>query len=839
MTRLILSIMLAFLATQAHAEWRTTKALPIPYSGVAPREIISDEFSDYATNPQRSLEYVLFDTIDKDQLKSGAIPAWNYVLGLFSFDVKKLAVAGLPEPLIRPYLASRSGEIYFPYFFGPLKDTQTGSYGCAVPLIVLNGPEAKSGMRTFFAYESLTAQWNTGARARAGISNRLVATMVHELVHAIQGIQAIDPTDWKCPGKLKWISEGIANGIAHYLMSKRAPVMLERYDWARDERLYSETLVSNDGTEAYGSGSFFRYLFEATESNNVSDLSIARDLIKKISANEADNADLALKAVARVVENHSNRSFSIILAEFLTELASYSKRYKIRNDRWIRESFGECEEFNLLPGATQTIFVQVDAVAGLCIKVSWSQYLAPAALQIYAELPGTDIGNLHLGEAYRTNNQIGRALFCYDVTSRIPNRITNNAERKCILRRQATRIGTDGSGISSTNGWTSDFGMLGEGEAHFILTNAAKDISTTQPMGLELTLGSILVKDETGKTLGARKKVTNPVKEGRTLLDSRVHAMAGGPGRLLFDGRSVFGDGLDVGFLEGSPGAGEIDGAAVVARTGEYNVILIKDKTGFPNGGAIMREPDGSFSGAITTLGMKGMPEFPSCGFKIPAELTIHEQTKEQLSFRVSGDVFNMSRETMSGQGNLCDRLRSAHVEFKSIEVSLPWSANYDGTATIERAYPPMQDIYDTEEFRSGPSFGGIETSRSIVFGDEDPDDLDTEVSEQTSSPTGPTQSTSSSTLPPSCTCLCPGFVHPMTEPCFGRCETVLKQCTAPNTLADTISTNDSETNLYNDLLGSRDIPDEIREILTSDFRTMSPGTRRQIIRESAWEQAE
>ena len=818
------------------AQWDATSFVAIPDTGSSPHNIIYNNFSRYIDEAFYSTGegQVTYEKIDEARLKSGAFAALTEVLRHASYDAKKLANANFPKPKIVPILTSWEGDARIPIFWQSFPDDSAdalASYYCRYfgdhSIININS--------SLVPYERLNDAWNGGVPRRTEMTSQMSWAITHELIHAIQ---ANTNSGRSCDDNDVWISEGIASGLASYLLQKREPKSLKNYHWARNERSYANPLYTNDAITVYGSGSFFRYLVESTEVHGVSDLRIARNLTTQLDVSDHRSRVSLLRGVDRVVKNFSDsRELSVVLAEFFTELASYKSRYDRSNDEvWIWSAFSSCEEFQMQPGVPFTRSFSIRRNAARCIKVEWEGFQEPKALQIYLEGEGVDQGSLHMGQSVVSqSNSFQR---CYDITSKIDNRLAKPAEQKCMMRRGATKYSADGV-ASTVNGWTSDFNLEGSGFAFLILTNAAKNIWESTPSDVTITMSGTRAKDEEGVSLPPRKKVTTPVKDGRTLMDSRVHALAGGPGRLLIDGRSVSGGGLDDGFLDGSPGAGEIDGAAIVVRTGEYNVILVKDKTGVPNGGAIMREPDGSFSGAITTLGMKGMPEFPSCGFKIPAELTIQEQTKEQLSFRVSGDVFNMSRETMSGQGSMCDRLRSAHVEFKAIDVSLPWSANYDGTATIERAYPPMQDIYDEKEFRSGPSFGGIATSRSIVFGDDVPDDLDTDETEQTSSPTGPTQSTISSTLPLSCTCLCPGFVHPTTEPCLAKCEPVLRQCSAPNILADTLSTTDAETNLYYDLLGSRNIPDEIRDILTSDFRTMSPETRRQIIRESAWEQAE
>lgn len=794
------------------AQWETVRALPVPIDGQDP---ISD------------IQNFWFDSFDKQQLKSGAIAPLNYAFGLVSFDAKKLADAGFPEPKINRYLTDESGT-YIPIFWHNLGDKAGGDYSCQLGQIRANSE--------FYDYRLLQEMWERGGWERSESVYNLSSLIIHELVHAIQEGAGKNSL---CLDNPNWISEALAEGISAYLLSKRDRNALRDHKWARNERNYSVSLVERAENYNYESGSFIRYLIEATETNGVSDLALPNDIIRSLTASDVTSRTRVIDALDVIVRRHSGgRPLAMILAEFHAEYGSYSARYDTASPTWMRRSFGRCVEYNLTPGQSLTQTIRITSNAARCIIVRWALFEQPAALQLYLAGEGADEGNLHVGEAVRASSTLAATKYCWSVTKAVSNRIARDAETKCILRRGAVQQHADGS-MTSVNGWTSDFNVDGDGAVFLTITNANEKLSTTEEVEINLTIGTNLVKDESEASLPPRKKAPNPVKDGRTLMDSRVHALAGGPGRLLIDGRSVSGGGLDDGFLEGSPGAGEIDGAAVVVRTGEYNVILIKDKTGFPNGAAIMREPDGSFSGAITTLGMKGMPEFPSCGFKIPAELTIREQTKEKLSFRVSGDVFNMSRETLSGQGNLCDRLRTAHVEYKEIDVSLPWSANYDGTATIERAYPPMQDIYDEREFRSGPSFGGIETSRSIVFGDDTSDDFDNDEPEQTPSSTSPTGSTTSNMPSLSCTCLCPGFVHPITEPCFGKCEPVLRQCTARDTLANTAATNAAETNLYRDLLGSRDIPDEIRDILTSDFETMSLDTRRQILRESVWEQSQ
>ena len=822
----VVSIFVLCLAGPSFAEWRTTKAHPV--------EKLSNDYLQV-------VEDFFYETDGLDDAQSKLTLPLTVIFDEFSSDLKKLALAKFPEPLVNPYLETPAGEVFIPVFSENLFDEDGnpdggGEYSCQNETISISRTSSN------FSPKIIHDQWDQGRSAFGPVKDRVLVFLAHEIIHAIQA-----KAGWMCTGfgpASDWYTEGTADGIAHYLLSHRNPSALKSYRWARNERFYSNPLVSNDGHNEYDSGSFFRYLFEATETNGKMNLSLARDLTTNMDKDAIGSRQSrlgVLKELDRIVRKYNGgRPLALTLAEFFTEYASYGGkqgRYGLDLRKWYYHAFEDCSEFELTPGATATLRLLISENAAHCIRVNWKSFEQPASLQIYTEGKSTHDGALHMGQSHVGPSDENLEA-CYDVTSFIDSRIAAIASWKCMLRRSATKFSSDGT-EQAVDGWTSDHNLVGDGFTYLILTNASENLVFSVPKEVNVTFGTNLVRDESGKDLPPRRDVKDPVKDGLTLMDSRVHAAVLAPGRLLFDGRSVFGDGLDVGFLDGSPGAGEVDGSATIIRTGTYNVMLLKDNAGRPDGGAIMREPDGTFLGAIITLGMKGMPEFPSCGFKVPAELTILEQTKEKLSFRVSGDVFHLSRETMSGQGEMCERLRAAHVEYKEINVSLPWSANYDGTATIERAYPPMQDIYDEREFRSGPSFGGIETSRSIVFGDKLSDDLNSEEPNQTSSPTGPTQSTSSTKLPPACTCLCPGFVHPTTEPCFGQCEPVLRQCSAPNSLADTLATNEAETNLYNDLLGLRGIPDDIRDVLTSDFSTMSLETRRQIIRESVWDQAE
>ena len=527
----------------------------------------------------------------------------------------------------------------------------------------------------------------------------------------------------------------------------------------------------------------------------------------------------------KIVADHSGgRRFALIFAEFLTEFASYYRRYGFSHEKWIRRNFGKCSEYQLQPGEVVTKKVVIGKNAARCIKLEWTGFEASTGAQFYIDGEVAARGVLHLGEAFRNQTALSQDWRCYDFTSKIDQRLKKPKDQKCMLRRGAFK------GKQPVNGWRTDLDIYGDGYAYFILTNAAEKMSETLQFTFDLSIGTNLVVDKRGVHQQPRKQVSESVKDGLTLMDSRVHSIAGGPGRLLIDGGSLAEDGIDTGFLAGVSGSREIDAAAVIVRTRKYMVALLKDKNGVPNSAMIIGDPTAFPGQSIMTLGTQGMPDIPSCGYQIPAQLEILEQSKERFRYRVSGDLFNFSPAIMmaAGSEDSCALLRRSHLEFESLEVSLPRSELFDGTVEIARAYPPMQDVYDDLEFRSGPSLGGLGTTRSLVLGDG-PIEPNEPVGGSSDAESSSSSGTSSAAI---CNCHCPNIVSPSSGACFDQCKPVLKICPDPNSV-DALAADAAR---YSDILKGRNLSEPIHEMLMSDFEALSGDTRSQIIREALWQ---
>lgn len=809
--RFILFAALIF-ATAAHGQWQTSDALPVPTETLGSDK----EYLEYAT--------------DTEEFFRGAADPLGYVFNHLSSDARKLLYAGFPEPLLAETITI-DGDSYLPYFWvaGPPVghvDSYRGSYSCNTRRISVN--------RARFPYLGLQGSWQNGGRNRVSSAEGLYLVLMHELMHSIQANVASPYICDGIYGKRNWAAEAKATGIAGYFIDKRNPGFagvggeLNRY--IIGERSYAAPLVSSYDRSDYRSSSFIRYLIEGTERGGRSDLAIVRDLTTELTAATAVNDQRVLKSVEDIIRPYNgDRPLALVFSEFLTEFGSYSKRYGRSADRWIRSVFGPCERYEVQPGivVTQEIFINWNA--GRCIDIRWQGVEAGTALQFKIESDHVSSGSLHLGESFRTKPGGDSGFqYCYDVTSRIDHRLSGAAETKCMLRRAAAGTGATRGATGNFNGWTTDFNLQGSGRAMFILTNAAENMAETQKVTFDLAIGTNRVVDETGASLKPRRETDQPVRNGRTLMDSRVHAIAGGPGRLFFDGRSIFGDGIDVGFLEGAPGAEEIDGGGAIVRAGDYMIMLIKDKQGVPDAAMIVRDPQTSGGRSITTLGTQGLGDIPSCGYAVPATIDFLSKSDDVLRFKVSGDLFDFSPTTMMavGQNGFCNALRAAHVEYKSIEVSLPFPELYDGNIEITRAYPPMQDIYDELEFRSGPSFGGIATSASIVLGDGA---LEEENAEDAGNIGDNLTSGGSSAV--QCTCHCPNIVSPTSGVCFNRCEPVFQMCPDPNS-PDALNADASQ---YSGILREQGLADAVREMLLSDFSAMSGDTRSQIIRDALW----
>lgn len=846
----------------ALAEWPTTEFIAVPMKDKqTSTKAAEKDFEDHAVNGERLLKNFFFDSWSPAPPPEAAELLKN-AFGGASSDAERLANAGARAPNLAEYFIPRKvGGRHIPVYWETFKGVGGGAaWSCVDKRITIsNEVLSLSTLATRWAREFHPTHPRYYKNNPAYIENATNAMIMHELIHAIQ---AAADSPWDCiaaggggvgTANSSWIAEATANGISHYLIWKRVPNLLEIYNLARLERYYSKPLY--DTAEKYTSQSLIFYLMEATEVDGKSDLSLAVDILTKFTAAAAQTRDGTLRKLASIVEDHSKidshkRPFALTFAEFLTEYASYSNRHGISEAEWMQRGFHDCAEYALTPGSVDTIEIIVSPNAARCIKVDWSGFSQAVALQFLLEGTEDQIGSLHLGQAsYHAqvpSSDEGSLVteikntdaYCYDVTSRLDNRLSRPASEKCMLRRGAQLIDQAGGTDKHSATWTSDFNLggvgnvAGNGHAYFILTNAAEDITTTKKATVTLSIGTNMALDKNGASLAPRTSSEVPAKAGRTLMDSRVHAIGGGPGRVFFDGRSIFGDGIDLGFLEAVPGSEEIDAGGTIVRSRKYMIMLAKDKAGFPNQAAIIRDPQTSGGQLVTTLGTKGSSSMPSCGYQVPASLELLSTSGDVLHFVVSGDMFNFTPSKMmaAGPNGFCATLRATHVEYASIEVSLPFPALYDGTVRVSRISPPMQEIYDDLEFPSGPSFGGIATSRSLLSGGGAPSDSETEPA--SNAPDGPTSPSGNASSAVQCICHCPSIVSPSNTTCVDQCAPTLQICPDPSS-TEAIAADRSR---YDEFLKGRDLTDSVRDMLLSDLETMSGETRSLLIREALGE---
>jgi len=508
---------------------------------------------------------------------------------------------------------------------------------------------------------------------------------------------------------------------------------------------------------------FFRYLIDSSEADARSQQAIAAEFERLASlrsqAEFAGGLDALVQRNSELNASETPRGLFQVLPEFLTEYASYGgARYlhqlpdpenrngdtgEITAEAWIEDVFLDCVVLDVSPGMIDFSDIILESLAGECVKISWTGFTRPVALQLFAEGAGRGYGNLHLGEALH-RDAIGD-LSCYGHTHRLANRIALPMNQKCMLRRGAQVIG--GEEIAT---WTSGFNLLGSGSTHLIVSNVAKDAAETRPVEFRLVAGALSATKVSGTHIEPREITALGAEIGRgmTLMDSRVHTMVGGPDRILFDNGSIAGTGVETGFLENMPGGQSgAGGVFTFVRGGDYWIGLMGDRSGaqdIENVGFIMKEPGrldttanmpqglsqpmgmgglpsfgglggGAFQPPIVAGGMMEFPGTVECGYQPAVKVTPMERSRYTLRFRMSADLFDpMKMMTAGGSASGCSALRHMHVEFADFEVSLPFGLFYESDVEISRGSPSGQEAYDKIDFFDGPNFGGILSSRSI-----------------------------------------------------------------------------------------------------------------------------
>jgi hypothetical protein len=892
-------------APQALADWPTTSFVPVPPTeGEGPDDTIASGFGDYATGLGTIVNFsndtVTVDTLDIGALRRGAAGALTDVMRLVSLDTSKMERAGFPAPKIQPLLVVEStGEAFYPIFWvaelnAPFRQNcyampgLTGYFGAARWTITANGG------RNGFPYSRINSAWRRGGRSKDQMLTYMSTQLVHEVMHAVQS-NGFDSEG--CGRAPKWLVEGTADAIAYYLASKRVPHAFDTYPWMRNTRRYDVSLDARQFTGAtnlrysYAAGSFFRYLIEATESGAASDLKIMKDLVTMPTSSVTSHNGV-IDGINKVIKaNSGGRGLYRVLPEFLTEYGSYGgSRYRTQHygggregdlttENWLDEVFLHCVDYFVEPGDVVKKKITLMPLAGECVHVTWANFKEPVSLQFFADDAGADYGALHLGEAVK-GNAFGKE-YCYDVTKGLSNRLARKMTEKCILKRGANELSGAGSPTKEVAAWTKDFPLLGTGEAYYIISNVAKEPTETKKLEINLLIGSIKAEKQDGEHVKPREPgaAEKPVEMGMSDINKRVHAMNGAGDRILFDGRSVFGDGVGLGFLEGVAGAGNTgDGVFTLVRGGDYWLGWIgagPNQPNFGDGAFILKDPSriesgNMMRGIIMSAGMMGMSLDEDCGYDIITVITPIEETPERLRFRVEADLFDTMRAMMAGGGEMpmCEVLRLGFVEHAVFEVALPYGALYAGDSRIARGHPPGQDVYDESDFYNGPNFGGIETSRSLVVDGPPPDDMfNSPLPGGGGSAAG--GGGSGGALAGNCDCSCRNVKDPPSQDCVAQCAPQWAICqggtsgagmpgktgipgmppifgqapaaqspaqTAPASTASApkapTPTLEAQRKWFTRLISGQGLSPDVEKMLADDFVTMSDDTRAKLIRQ-------
>lgn len=343
----ILAVLTCVLVPVAAQAWDTISFVPVPVEAKPTTNPYFPEYDalgtlmrDYSSvidgnEISFSADVVSFDKIDDGPFRSGAVAATVDILRLASLDAKRLAAACLPQPIISKKLHDPVHGLRIPVFWQPL-DGDNFRYGesCGLGLTYIQANAAK------FSYSRLSSAHSAGGVRRQRMLDYISSQLTHELLHAVQAAGFGRGPECSYPDHLKWLKEGSADGFAFYLLSKRSPGVFKRNVQSRNTRAYSNPLYNDEKGTAYNSGSFFRYLVEATETGGNSNLQIVKEVIAGIQPDEARSGQDVLGALDRIVQKHSNnRPLALVYAEFLTELGSYGDRYGVPDAQWLGHSF--------------------------------------------------------------------------------------------------------------------------------------------------------------------------------------------------------------------------------------------------------------------------------------------------------------------------------------------------------------------------------------------------------------------------------------------------------------------------------------------------------------------
>lgn len=888
MKRLIAALLLACMPPAiATAQWPTTEYVPFPNMPTSDdiEEFISDGFPGFATGAETFFNItgatMVVETLNLTALMGVAAAPLQAVLGVVSNDSKALETAGFPAPIIEPMITVNStGKKYYALWWTPFR-LQNGQPDRVTPMrhgcygFGINDAIARIALQVnnnFWPFAQILAGWNSRfSWGRPWSQSKLRSTFVHEIVHGIQKSSWVedDPCD-NDYNAVKWMAEGTANGIAHYLLTRNNEAALVNWNFPRDVRPYDQSLhVGGSTTLDYGTGSFFRYLLEGYESATENGLSVMAAYFGNLDKETAQDSLSAIRVLDDTLKEgwagwagEHPRGLYHVFPEFLTEYGSYGgsrythnrpdpngipTRYSPRS--WLEKNFGACKDFVILPNVTQRKPITIPPLAGKCIRVNWGNFATPVSLQFYATGdPDFAHGDIHIGEAYRQEGN-NAAIPCWDVTQKIGGpRLTETSDKKCILKRGTPKIDTENAGL-----WTAAKPIQDSGDGYYIVTNIASEPEKSRPLKIELWIGALGIEMAANQIV-PRKPGVAPVEHGLANLDARVHMVSGNSDRMLFEGRVIDGPGPDFDLPSGTVDDGTTgQGVLSFARGGNYWIGFLGTGPAQPNyrnGAMIIKNPVGfeqnfqtpgglgpeamlaAMNASAISGGMIGeIPGVRECGYDIVPEIVVEELSEKTLRYRIEGDLFNFGRMMnpagFIGAGSVCGVMAALHEERTSVTVSVPFGRLYDGSSRIEEASPPGQASH-LANFQPGPSFGDIESSRTLIENGPWAGGGGNQSAPGGSGGGGGGGNAESSELG-NCSCGCPQIARPETQECRLQCSAVWARCepggnaTASSPL-DTLRRSSDFQNLN---------PVEQRTII-EDFQRMSPQTQARIIGGSA-----
>lgn len=488
---------------------------------------------------------------------------------------------------------------------------------------------------------------------------------------------------------------------------------------AADAAAREAALAAQARRDAYGTGSFFQYLLEATDSPDM-----ALDLFLQSGNSRQALYDLLERGFTAGAEHPVSAAEAI--AAFFTEYASWGGgRYKvgaaenpdgsyrllsasvagdetrIRN-QWLTQTF-ECSE---QPDVTMTanratadatvLLRDVMPLSGRCLKVAWRGIASPVRLQIQL-LVATDAqaSSLILGDAYVQGAALNAPpyAYCYQNLTDgggsfgepIENRRGHDAAvDKCLHRvTPFESVTLDGVSYRAATFETKFHVGKAAGEAVFIITNAAPKAGDNKRfdvrarvmrMDPRFTWKSGTRYDE-GEESGIWSITGN---HGDAQFGAAVHAS-----RDLRPDDEKLRSGL-----ANLARLGE-DGATTFLGVGEHFLQLIDNDEGLT---AVLMSADGN---RIAVGGAGGsLRNVRECG--LTNQMTVQRRDAAGLTFGYDADILDlptlMQAVAASPGGDQCTAVRQAVVDRVTADIHLPDGRMHIAGGDIRRVYPEGYD---------------------------------------------------------------------------------------------------------------------------------------------------